>query len=308
MILVVVAVSVLMIQVAWQFRTPPAERFAELQVYRGAVSSFLHGGSLYDYRRHNGDVFTYPPAAGLALAWIGALGPNALVVAWSAVTFAALVVLSVALTRQGTGAGESTRRAQVPVCRLAPLMLLFLLCSAPGRSDVEFGQISAVVVAMAAADLLIVPGHRSGWLLGAAIAIKLTPAVFLPYLWCSGRRRTALTAAGSAALRTAASSLVRPADSVRYWTHELIDGTRFVNATIPGNQSIRAALERAHTPATTACWLVLAALTVAVATLVGVRLDRTGRRTAADTSRASQIRRSAPERKIPALRSTFAGG
>ena len=39
------------------------------------------------------------------------------------------------------------------------------------------------MVALAVHDLLAVRPSRQGWLLGLALAIKLTPAIFVPFLW-----------------------------------------------------------------------------------------------------------------------------
>ena len=93
---------------------------------------------------------------------------------------------------------------------------LVLLSSAPGRSNATLGQASALIVALTLADLFLVSGRRRGYLLGCAIAIKLTPLAFVPLLLLVGRRRQALIASVTAAVLTGAALLADPRQSAHY--------------------------------------------------------------------------------------------
>jgi hypothetical protein len=65
----------------------------------GAVRSSLHGGSLDDVVAANGDMFVYPPLAGLLLVPLAGLPDLAVAVLWTL------------LSRPGAGAcGSGSRR------------------------------------------------------------------------------------------------------------------------------------------------------------------------------------------------------
>jgi alpha-1,2-mannosyltransferase len=127
----------------------------------------------------------------------------------------------------------------------------------------RFGQVDAVLVAMCLADCAAV--RPRGALIGLATAIKLVPGVFIIYLWVSGRRRAARTAALAAVAWTAGTFLLLPRDSVTYWTSAIFDSGRLGNNAGTENQSIRGLLLRFFLPghAPGVLW-VLIALAVAV--------------------------------------------
>jgi alpha-1,2-mannosyltransferase len=138
------------------------------------------------------------------------------------------------------------------------------LCAYPEplRDQVRFGQVDVLLVAMCVADCAA-PRTRwpRGLLVGLATAIKLVPGVFLVYLWITGRRREAATAAVAAAAATLGTFLVLPADSADYWFGALFDGGRVGANAATTNQSLRGMLLRLYLPGpvTTVLWLALAA-------------------------------------------------
>ncbi len=168
--LVLVAVATTLVGLA--LREHPADRLADLQVYRGAVERQVRLGDLYGYRRWNGDTFNYPPFAALILLPLMALPwlPTALI--WEFGTCAALafVVRRVAILN-GRTALSYTFLGTAAVLAMAPM-----------RSNIFFGQISAVIFCVTALDLLAPGSRRSGVGVGIASAIKLTPLLFVPYL------------------------------------------------------------------------------------------------------------------------------
>jgi len=72
--------------------------------------------------------------------------------------------------------------------------------------------------------------------------------VFIVYLWLSGRRRAALTAALVALAVTLGSWLLLPQDSVTYWTSAIFDSGRLGPNSGTSNQSLRGLLLRALPP------------------------------------------------------------
>jgi len=53
------------------------------------------------------------------------------------------------------------------------------LLAEPVRHTLGFGQVNLLLCAVIVVDCLLVPAGRRGYLVGAATAVKLTPAVFL---------------------------------------------------------------------------------------------------------------------------------
>jgi hypothetical protein len=99
---------------------------------------------------------------------------------------------------------------------------------------------------------------------GLATAIKLVPGVFIVYLWLSGRRRAAVTAAIVALAWTLGAWLVLPQDSMTYWTSVIFQSGRLGSNAGTSNQSLRGILLREFLPGP-APGLVWAGLALAVA-------------------------------------------
>jgi alpha-1,2-mannosyltransferase len=159
--------------------------------------------------------------------------------------------------------------------RPAVFAVLFAGCAYlfPVRDEMRFGQVDLVLLALAVTDCAArEPRWPRGALVGLATAIKLVPGVFVVYLWLSGRRRAALTAALTALAVTCAAWLLLPQDSVTYWTSAIFDSGRLGPNSGTSNQSLRGLLLRAFWPAGLpgAVWVVVAAA-VAVTGFAAVR-------------------------------------
>src|SRR6185312_8968704 len=89
----------------------------------------------------------------------------------------------------------------------------------PIRANFDFGQINVVLMTLVIADC--VP-RRTPWprgvLLGLAIALKLTPAVFLLYFMLRRDIRTLVIAGASVLAATALGFVLAWHDSLEYWT------------------------------------------------------------------------------------------
>lgn len=260
------------------FRTalggPAGDRMADLNVYLGAVHAVQHGTPLYDYAAANGDQFTYPPFA-LLLFWPFAGLPLGFVqVAWTLATVAAALAIAVALVR----------RAELPKWQRGGIATLtavvVVLHSAPLHSNLRFGQVSVFVILLALLDALdLVPRRFSGGLTGLAAAIKLTPVLFVPYLWLTGRRRAAIRSLATFSGAAALASVLWPSASITFWTHAVFTTSRIGDLAATGNQSINGTLLRYHLPTSerTAIWWVLAAAVCTVALLCAREYHRQGR-------------------------------
>jgi alpha-1,2-mannosyltransferase len=168
------------------------------------------------------------------------------------------------------------RRVSGPApLRPVAFAVIFAACAYlfPVRDEMRFGQVDLVLLAMAVADCAARrPPWPRGLLVGLAAAVKLVPGVFIVYLWLSGRRRAALTAALVALGVTLGAWLLLPQDSVTYWTSAIFDPGRLGSNAGTSDQSLRGLLLRAFLPGSLpgALWAVLA-IAVAVAGFALVR-------------------------------------
>jgi alpha-1,2-mannosyltransferase len=226
----------------------------DIDVYRMGGRAWLDGTSLYrdGVLFHTGaglDLpFTYPPLAAAVFAPFALLSLNAASATITAVTFVLLVVTTtIVLTRLEVWDGWQ-RRCWLAAAVVAPAAVYL----EPIRSNFEFGQINVVLMTLVIADCVPrkTPWPR-GLLLGVAIALKLTPAVFLLYLLLRRDTRALLTSIASAVLATALGFLLATRDSWEYWTQTIRDTDRIGTATYLTNQNIAGTLARlgiAETP------------------------------------------------------------
>lgn len=163
----------------------PARRLGDLLVYHGTAGSVATGQDLYEFRTVFGLPFTYPPFAALLAEPLARIPLGLVQTGWTLASLAAAVVVTFTVLR------PVVDRIGAPVTLAA-----VLLCS-PVRSHLSFGQVGLFLVALVGLDL--VAGARGGrWRglgTGVAIAIKLTPAVLVPWLALVDRGRAWRTAA-----------------------------------------------------------------------------------------------------------------
>ena len=117
-----------------------------------------------------------------------------------------LTRLQVWPTTRITGEPAWVRRCWLAAAIVAPAVVYL----EPIRSNFDFGQINVVLMTLVIADC--VP-RRTPWprgmLLGVAIALKLTPAVFLLYFLLRRDTRALLVTVASAVVATLAGRGVR---------------------------------------------------------------------------------------------------
>lgn len=168
------------------------------------------------------------------------------------------------------------RRAPRPLA--LPLLACLLTLSYPVFTGLFLGQVSLLLTLLVLLDALdVVPRRWQGVLTGVAAAVKLTPLAFVPYLWLTGRRRAAGTAAVTAAGCTLLAWLLLPGESTGYWSSRLDAPATFPLAQTD-NQSVHGLLARTAPPGP-----VATAVVVGVGVLVplaayarSVRLHRAG--------------------------------
>jgi hypothetical protein len=164
-----------------------------------------------------------------------------------------------------------------------PLTVAAMLVCSPVRSHFRFGQVGVFLVLLVSLDLLRRTRSRwQGWGLGLATAVKLTPAVFLPWLAVTRQwRRLAATLLWCGGATLAGLLLLWPS-SGDYLLRAARDTSRFGANDIPGNQSVRGMLLRIlPEPTAERAWLVLAVVLVAIGVYQAWRCERYGDRLAA---------------------------
>ena len=228
-VLVLLAATVSMTLSGWELPI-------DLEVYRRGGQSVLDGATLYE-QPYGMLPFTYPPLAAIAftvLAWLPALVATTVMAVGSYAALFALVSLTVSYLKAPPW--------WVPAGFLAAVL------AEPVTATVSLGQINLILTLLVLFDLLHPTRRWSGVLLGIAICIKLTPAIFvfavlaqrdLPML----RRTLATIAAGSLL-----PLLFVPGAWAQFWFHALWDPQRVGGLAYTGNQSLTGALWRAFGP------------------------------------------------------------
>ena len=251
----------------------PDQRLIDLDVYRTGGLAVLRGQPLYSVLTQPPQLlpFTYPPLAALFAVPLAMMPWPAAQLVWVPfiyVPFAVIIWYSFRPLLRRAGPWRLVVFAAL-FCAGAYLF--------PMQDEMRFGQVDAVLAAMAVADCAAVrPRWPRGALVGLATAIKLVPGVFIVYLWVSGRRRAARTALLAAVAWTVGTYLLLPRDSVVYWTSAIFNSGRLGNNAGTENQSLRGLLLRFFLPgqAPGVLWLVIALAIAVPGFLLARRLAR----------------------------------
>lgn len=246
----------------------------DVEVYRMAGQSILIGRPVYDALTESPQLLpsTYPPFAAILAIPLAFLPFGAVGWLWTALQ----LVANVAIVWY---AGWRLLHRVAAVWRPVALGLLTvpMLWIQPVSDGIRFGQVNAFIVLACLMDLRrprprLVGGIPPGVLVGLAMAVKLTPGVFVVHYAVNRRWREARNAVGAAALVTVLAWLVLPEDSFAFWGGALSDPARLGPNRGTSNQSIRGVLLRIGPDGTagTVLWLVL----VAVVACLGFRLGR----------------------------------
>ncbi len=246
----------------------------DYDVYRAAGNAVVHGTSVFDPAL-NAQMryplpFTYPPVAALLAAPLALVGNHVGFALWDAVSVIVLVLVV-------RSAGQPfLRRLSRPGFGLT-LVVLVALALAPVVVALDLGQVGIPLMAMCMFDCTL---ERTRWprglMIGIATAVKLLPAIFIPYLWLSGRRRAAITASATTAALSVAALVLLPSDSHTFWTDRVFDSSRVGSSSYFSNQSLQGMLRRALGVWASPLWLVLSALVIVGGLWVATRASQRG--------------------------------
>ena len=211
----------------------------DLNVYRTAGRTLLDGRPLYEGGAQMGPFvmpFVYSPFGALLAVPLGALGAGPVTVLWTVTNVAGIGYAA------WWALGATGLRAPRPRLALAAAVTVFAHLLDPVLINFLCGQVNTfIMVLVLLAFPIDGPRRFRGVALGIAAGIKLTPLLFIPYLWITGRRRTAVEAAAGSAGTIAVGFLALPADSRDFWfTGIFHDAARIMisplalNASLPG--------------------------------------------------------------------------
>ncbi|UXY32638.1 glycosyltransferase 87 family protein [Streptomyces sp. HUAS TT20] len=238
---------------------------ADVLVYRAEGEAVAHGGDLYGFTVTEWQLpATYPPFAAVLFVpttWIPVPALKVAFLAGNALLLAGLVHLSARL---------AGRTAPASLLCTATALSLWL---EPVFQTLLFGQINLLIACLVLWDLTRAPGARGkGVALGLAAGIKLTPAVFIVYLFLTGRRREAATATAAFGGTALLGALMLPAAGVDFWTRRLYETGRVGKGWIVDNQSLQGLVARVSgDPAPGLVWLLPAAVVGALGLWLAAR-------------------------------------
>ncbi|WP_439376758.1 glycosyltransferase 87 family protein [Amycolatopsis lexingtonensis] len=260
---------------------------ADSAVYRAGALTLLHGDPLYtrdvltalpDWVRLP---FTYTPAAAPLFLPL-ALVPSGLV--WGVIAVLSVVGLMVVVTVVSSSTGHASLLGR---SRWAlPAGTAIALALEPVWKTLFLGQINLILMAFVVLDVLVLSARRSRWagvLIGVAAAIKLTPLIFVPHLFFTGRWKDGLRALGTFVALEAVMFAVIPVDAARFWRDSATDPSRVGSVHWIFNQSLNGLVNRASAlaPWSLAVAVGVAAVLAVPAVWLVVRLHRRGEDAAA---------------------------
>lgn len=211
----------------------------DVGVFRDAGRAIVEGGGLYgdDFDSRSGFAFIYPPLAAALFVPLTWFDEGLMETLW---TMASLVAAWGVLAM----VADRLRLRWAPL--VAVPMLGFALCLEPLQTHLMYGQINVFLVAMVTADLL---GYTPRWLRGAGVGlaagIKITPAAYALVFLVSRRWGDLARSAGTFLLTVVLGWVMRPTESLFYWTEEFFNGDRGGPPEFNANQAITGLLAKA---------------------------------------------------------------
>lgn len=279
-VLAVIGTLVHTIGIPFLQKIPPYR--IDLDVYRVGGQVFRDGGDLYGELPQLAEgaslPFTYPPLSAQLFSLLTLVPLAVASILITAATIAVLAyVVQLVLTR-------TCDRPQRDLWWLSLAVTAVALWSGPIRETIGFGQVNVFLMALVLVD--VIRGRGRWWggvLVGLAMAIKLTPAVFLLYFFLRRDWRGLATAVISALAFTGIGHLLAPDDSVRYWTFAIRDPGRIGGLAFTSNQSVNGVVHRLGLEGGSASvvWFVASAVVGLGIAWVAWRLLRGGHEVAA---------------------------
>ena len=222
-------------------------RQVDISVYLDGASH-LFSNDLYQLRLSHGPhlPYTYPPFAALVFNPLTFIPTRFAQVLWALTNLAALYGVLFLSIRAVLSKAPTRMVVLLSLIAMTPAFLLD-----PVRQTFSYGQINLVLAALVLFDITrqLKIGDKSlprGVLIGIASAIKLTPLIFILYLFVTRRARAAWVALATFALSSLGTAALSPRASWSYWTKYATDASRIGKPYFISNQSLRAVADRVN--------------------------------------------------------------
>ena len=224
----------------------------DVLVYRFGGRLVVDGADLYAIGRNGGEqdlLFTYTPFAAVFFVPLAFL-TDPLVQILSLIVSPLLVVYVTVRILRSYGL-----TARAGLWGLTALLMGLLLWVQPIRLSIQLGQINILILALVIADVLSPRSRKwAGIGIGLVAGIKLTPAIFIVYLFLVGRVRAALVATATAVATVLIGFAVLPSASAKYWLGAAFANTKRIARDPSIGTSVQSLFERLGYP----MWLATA--------------------------------------------------
>ena len=234
----------------------------------------MHGTSLYQ-PRFAGLPFTYPPFAAALCAGLAVLPWNVAVALITACSVAMLVLALYLALRLRPLASRLDSSTCWKVAFAVGAVAIWL---EPVRTAIGYGQVDLIIVACVLYDLSLPDdAAHKGVAIGIVAGLKLTPAIFVPYLLLTRRYRAAAAAAATFAGTVAIGWIALPGSSQSYWDVTFLNPGHIGPVQDASNQSLLGVLARnLHSPNVTWFWLPLVLIVAAAGLALAASAGRRG--------------------------------
>lgn len=233
----------------------------DYRIYAGSASDFVYGRSLYHYVHPEFHLSaTYPPAGLLLFVPISLVNTRVAEAIWLLANLACIVGI---LWLVCTHFLRLSDRRRMLVCVIGPSLAVPTTLM---WRNLQLGQINLWLWLAIVGDLVLVQkrSRYAGLLIGLAAAVKLTPAIFILFLFVISAWRPAVRAVAAFVGATALAWAIAPDDSHLFWTTLLFDTSRIGDMADGHNNSLRFLLANLPISGTVqvGVWLVVGAVVV----------------------------------------------
>lgn len=249
-------------------------RVLDFRVYTDAVRDYWSTGADPYAGRYTevGLPFIYPPFSLVMIAPFAALPFSIGAPSWLALSYLAALAVAAVSVRQVL---KDRGLRWTPLLQVGVIVAFWgaALRLEPFTETLSFGQINILLMAMVVVDAFVMPPRFRGVLTGAAVAVKLTPLIFVIYfLW--RRDLWSILRVGASAVAFSLIALVAfPGPAMSYLGSGAAGSTSGLPAGFIGNQSLRAMTARLLGTDTVGL-MAYVALTLAVLVVLGLTLAR----------------------------------
>lgn len=211
----------------------------DAEVFQDAGWALRRGQDLYsaDFPTRSGFRFIYPPFAALmfwALTWVG---PVTLQIIWAVFTILFVYAMLWMVLKR-------TRCERPAIFALALLGVVLLLD--PLRANLALGQVNVFLAMIVMADVLgFIPKKFRGIGIGVAAGIKITPAAYALLFLVRKDYVSVAKSFGWFLVTAVIGFIIRPQESVYFWTKEFFASNRGGPPFYPANQAMSGLLSRA---------------------------------------------------------------